>query len=264
MKDLKMMKKQNLFTLIELLVVIAIIAILASMLLPALQKARESGRSIKCMSNLKQMGLLVTQYVEANDGYYPLATFAYNDNWYAFPQLLKVFDGTYPSLEVAKNSHTPGYKTNTWYLTHLKKWAQFQCPSQPDIWSGIVSGNYERCDSYVVNKAILGYLDGTTWKKPMKDSKFTEMSKNGMFWDARPLIPGVVSHSSAWNKEELKLDSSNSNIRVGFIHNNSTNMLYADGHAAAIPKTTTGYLDIATSAVHPMRGVSGTNVFLVK
>lgn len=51
------------FTLIELLVVIAIIAILSALLLPALRSAREKGRSIRCVSNLKQCGLGFQQYV---------------------------------------------------------------------------------------------------------------------------------------------------------------------------------------------------------
>ncbi len=59
------------FTLIELLVVIAIIAILAAMLLPVLSSAKEAGRRIACLNNIRQLSLAAQMYVNDNQGTYP-------------------------------------------------------------------------------------------------------------------------------------------------------------------------------------------------
>jgi len=67
------MKRTNGFTLIELLVVIAIIAILAAILFPVFAKVREKARQTSCASNMKQIGLAITQYVQDYDETFPLA-----------------------------------------------------------------------------------------------------------------------------------------------------------------------------------------------
>ena len=73
------------FTLIELLVVIAIIAILAAMLLPALQRTKESGRRTQCINNARQIGLGVQLYRQDNNDRPPLYLVNPGSDTYGYP-----------------------------------------------------------------------------------------------------------------------------------------------------------------------------------
>ncbi len=123
---MKKKSKISVFTLIELLVVIAIIAILASMLLPALGKARERAYSASCQSNQKQIGTYLNMYASDYDNMMPDgAGQAQCGGYYSYMMRNDTWDGLGKLLDYSINRNAPADEISK----TMKKPGLFYCPS---------------------------------------------------------------------------------------------------------------------------------------
>jgi prepilin-type N-terminal cleavage/methylation domain-containing protein/prepilin-type processing-associated H-X9-DG protein len=196
------MKMGNSFTLIELLIVIAIIAILASMLLPALRKARVTAHKIACAGNLRQIGLAMNSYAGDYQGMFPPAS----------PDTSAGSDAFRKNMWIIKTSEYTATPLNDIYIdTDLIKKSVFMC-SRTDTRSILAN--------YGINWRASN-LNGVApdWTVHPKKSVVLNQVKN-------PSSLYIISDSDNWVVDYL------TEANRAFPHALRNNLLFCDGHVS--------------------------------
>ena len=212
------------FTLIELLVVIAIIAILAAMLLPALQNARERGKTASCLSSIRQLGLANELYASANGGY-----FIYSAVWKS--------DWSGGDYWCGKSSDGVSGVENVGGLNDYlgKSQGVRACSSVELVYSSSTNGG---TGGYGYSSAIGTYdtKDNYRISVPAKSSYLTAPDRTIMFADHASVNRGQFNEQidlfppDALTRDEVSYSASPT---MHFRHNKFVNVCWADGHAAS-------------------------------
>lgn len=214
------------FTLIELLVVIAIIGLLAAILFPVFSRVRAKAKQSQCISNERQIGLAVTQYVQDFDETYP---FAY----------------TYP-VGISWQTALSPYLTNTQVLV---------CPANRRPTSYTLNSKSTYTVNHVTSNlnGIFGYQDQWGVMSPAKSSEVqlpaTTIAVLETNWNNANFSPATPYYSAASGPAGPTV-----NISLYAGHFGMTNYLFADGHVKSLqPQATLTAGEGGSGAVNAWR-----------
>jgi prepilin-type N-terminal cleavage/methylation domain-containing protein/prepilin-type processing-associated H-X9-DG protein len=208
----------NCFTLVELLVVISIIAILASLLLPALSKAKEVAKNITCKANLKQVGLLSQMYSSDSNDCMLQSIDPNNYFWWG-----TLWQGGYWTVSAAGQLDCPILPRTSEYRPSTQQWPENNSYLLGDVRTRLGSPRYVRT----------GWDHAGGWYRKLREIKISP-SNAIEFADAEPewtWAPASIRCNYYFTDSKVQI------ARLKNNHNATPNLCFFDGHVDSMPWT---------------------------